>query len=368
VELQRIPVALRTPAAGPFTQDGAVKQVYLVPVDPFFVRQMVKRLVGTDVIPVATYDDIRQAMSDIGLRIPDQTLRRYHLSLRTRNFVILAGISGSGKSWLSEAYAKAVGAKHLLVSVAPNWTTNEDLLGYLNPINTAYYHTDFSRFLEEADVERKAALAEERTPKTYHVTLDEMNLARVEYYFAKFLSAMEVRARDGIAPIELAPGTSVTIGSNLFVIGTVNIDETTHSFADKVFDRTQLIELDVPRAELAVHLGDKPYRDSLLRIWDVLRYVAPFAYRILDEIAAYIAAGEELAVPWEVALDEQVLQKLLPKIKGADPRVGDCLVRLTQPFQEGEPAPLAPTSFPLSYAKAEVMREAFARHGFVSFF
>ncbi|RCJ23491.1 hypothetical protein A6S26_02835 [Nostoc sp. ATCC 43529] len=73
------------------------------------------------------------------LQISKSVLRRYHLGLKTRKFVILSGISGTGKTWLTKAYAEAIGAKYRLVPVAPNWTTNEDLLGYFNPIGEGYY-------------------------------------------------------------------------------------------------------------------------------------------------------------------------------------------------------------------------------------
>jgi hypothetical protein len=138
-----------------------------------------------------TLDAVEGAIRDRGLRISQRMLRRYHVALKTRGFVILAGISGGGKTWLAETYAAATGAELLVVPVAPNWTTNEDLLGYLNPIDGRYCHTPFSHFLARAASEFTAALAAGGEPRPYHLVLDEMNLARVEHYFAKFLSAME---------------------------------------------------------------------------------------------------------------------------------------------------------------------------------
>ncbi len=81
------------------------------------------------------FETIEAQIKAEGLEMSPQTLRRYHLSLKTRGFVILSGLSGSGKTWLSQAYANAVEARPLLVAVAPNWTTNEDLLGYCNPLD-----------------------------------------------------------------------------------------------------------------------------------------------------------------------------------------------------------------------------------------
>ena len=196
--------------------------------------------------------DVVAWITAAGLALAPETVRRYHLSLQTRGFVILAGVSGSGKSWLAEAYADAVAGEKLVVAVAPNWTTNEDLLGYLNPLDNHYYDTDFSLFLRAAAREWKQAAADGRTPVPYYLVLDEMNLARVEYYFAKFLSAMERRARDEEAVLELSPREQdhVLLAPNLFVTGTVNIDETTFGFADKVYDRAQLLEIPVSRDAL----------------------------------------------------------------------------------------------------------------------
>lgn len=303
------------------------------------------------------FDRIADAIQSVGLRISDRTLRRYYLALQTRGFVILAGVSGTGKTWLAQAYAKAVGAKCLVVPVAPNWTTNEDLLGYRNPLDGVCHHTAFSLFLEEAaqEYERTGGAA---TTRQYHLVLDEMNLARVEYYFARFLSAMEIRARGGRAEIELGD-ERIPLTPNLRFIGTVNVDETTHGFADKVYDRAQLIELDAPRELLGEHLARSPYRDVVLDVWDATHQVAPFAFRVLDEIADYIEAASELEVGWEELLDEQLLQKVLPKIRGTDPRVGEALERVAQ---------IAAERFPLTYAKTSVMLERFRQHGFTSYF
>ena len=151
-----------------------------------------------------SFPDICKKVTAQGLRISESTLRRYHLALKSRKFIILSGISGTGKTWLTKAYAEAVEAEYILVPVAPNWTTNEDLLGYLSPMDNKYHETDFSAFLKKAEEEYQQAQAKQLTPRPYHLVLDEMNLARVEYYFAKFLSAMEVRMREGVAQIQLA--------------------------------------------------------------------------------------------------------------------------------------------------------------------
>lgn len=304
------------------------------------------------------FDRITKSIQQVGLRIDERTLRRYHLALQTRGFVILAGVSGIGKTWLAQAYADAVDAQCLVVPVAPNWTTNEDLLGYRNPLSGAYHHTEFSRFLADAAAEYARASEQGTAARPYHVVLDEMNLARVEHYFARFLSAMELRVRSGDAVIELGDGC-VRLTPNLRFIGTVNVDETTHDFADKVYDRAQLIELDVPRDMLADHLAAAPYRDVIMEIWDAVRPVAPFAFRVLDEIGQYVRAATDLEVGWEELVDEQLLQKVLPRVRGTDPRLGDALEVIER---------IAVERFPLTHRKARHMLERFRQHGFTSYF
>ncbi len=304
------------------------------------------------------FPSIFAAIKEAGLRIDERTLRRYHLSLVTRGFVVLAGGSGTGKTWLAQAYAAAVGARCLVVAVAPNWTTNEDLLGYANPLTGAYHDTGFSRFLRAAAAEWERAEAAAVLARPYHLVLDEMNLARVEYYFAQFLSAMELRARDGAAALELG-GEHVRLGSNLAVVGTVNVDETTHGFADKVYDRAQLVELHVRRNDLQTYVAGAPYAEVILQVWDAVQQSGPFAFRVLDEIGAYVEGADGLGVPWEDALDEQLLQKVLPKLKGADPRVGVALDRLVI---------LCAERFPLTRERASEMLEGYRAHGFASYF
>ena len=200
-------------------------------------------------------ETIRSRIEAEGLIIDERTLLRFHLSLRSRGFVILSGISGTGKTWLAQAYARAVGGRELLVPVAPNWTTNEDLLGYLNPMSGAYHDTPFSNFLREAALAWESAVVAELEPVPHYLVLDEMNLARVEYYFATFLSALEVRRRDETTSVELGE-ERVLLTPNLRFVGTVNVDETTHGFADKVYDRAQLVELEAPRQAIQRHLAE----------------------------------------------------------------------------------------------------------------
>lgn len=306
-----------------------------------------------------SFEELHKRIAAKGLSISERMIRRYHLSLKTRGFVILCGLSGSGKTWLAELYANAVGAEKELVPVAPNWTTNEDLIGYFNPMDGHYHDTRFSRFLRCAAEHYEEAQAAGVVARPFHLILDEMNLARVEYYFAKFLSAMEQRSRSVDARVDLGGAEHVSLPPNLFFVGTVNVDETTHGFADKVYDRAQLLEVTVDRDALKAHLGEVPYSDILMRIWDVVGDVTPFAFRVLDEVKSYVEESSKVGVSWKNAVDEQLLQKVLTKIKGAEQRVEKALEQFLE---------CSVDQFPLSHSKAERMLEMLRHHGITSYF
>lgn len=303
-----------------------------------------------------SFDEIVETFAAAGFRIDSETLHRYHLSLKTRGFVILSGVSGTGKSWLTRLYAEAVGGEFCLVPVAPNWTTNEDLLGYHNPVSDAYVDTEFTRFVRRAVEAQTEADTAGEPARPFFVVLDEMNLARVEYYLAKFLSVMEAREH---AKLELSEAEQLALPRNLYAIGTVNVDETTHGFADKVYDRAQVIELPISEADIVDFVRGDDHGARLLEVWRAVRDVAPFAYRVVDETRSYVAAAVDDGLDWQTALDHQVLQKVLPKLARVDERVGSALQALID---------LCADTMPLSRAKAEQMRRNLESHGFASYF
>jgi hypothetical protein len=310
----------------------------------------------SDLYAEPEFDTIVTAIRKSGMRLADRMIRRYHTALKARGFVILAGVSGTGKTWLAETYADAVGARFLLVRVAPNWNSNEDLLGFVSPLNGEYQHTTFSHFLTEADKAFRQAPSA-RAARPFHVLMDEMNLARVEHYFADFLSALEQRNRRGEATLTLGV-ENVVIHRNLFFVGTVNMDETTHGFAHKVYDRAQLIEVELDTALFQSHIADRPYADDLERIRVAVVTAAPIAFRTADDIAGYVGIAVKLGSDWQAAFDEAILQKVLPRIGGIDQAVGDALAEIIR-LSEGR--------YPLSHAKAQRMLEGF-RLGVASFF
>lgn len=115
---------------------------------------------------------------------PRYILEDFLALIQTNDLIILAGESGSGKTNLIKSFAKAIGGKSFIIPVKPNWTSSEDLLGYYNPLEKKYLTTPFLEALLEA---------KDNPDIPYFICLDEMNLARVEYYFADFLSLLEER-------------------------------------------------------------------------------------------------------------------------------------------------------------------------------
>jgi len=171
-------------------------------------------------------------ISGKGFRYEDGMIENFWLSLKSKPFVILAGISGTGKTQLVRLFAEAIGAEYRMVPVRPDWSDSSDLLGHYNP------NGDFvpGRML-------KVILEAQKYPeKPFLLCLDEMNLARVEYYLSDFLSVIETRdLRDGrIVSDRLLPFDDygdIRFPENLYLVGTVNMDETTFPFSKKVLDR-----------------------------------------------------------------------------------------------------------------------------------
>ncbi|MGQ9369601.1 McrB family protein [Azospirillum sp. ST 5-10] len=264
---------------------------------------------------------------------PDQ-IRLFHAALTAlegKRFVLLAGLSGTGKTSLARAYARAccdimglrAEAHYQETAVLPDWTDPTGLLGFVNPLANppAYQVTETLRFLLSAHGRRDLP---------FFLCLDEMNLARVEHYFAPFLSAMEGRStRLSIHAagdvVENVP-TTIPWPRNLVIVGTVNMDETTHPFSDKVLDRAFTFEFwDVDLAgwrKRALENGNDPalvgtVANALEELYAALFPARRhFGYRTCDEVLAFCRAfdGPDPAV----ALDAAVLAKVLPKIRGDD--------------------------------------------------
>ena len=205
---------------------------------------------------------IRSAVAATGLWFEPWVVDDVYLPLRTKPLLLLTGLSGTARSRIAQALQDVLCDRETreFVSVRPDWTDSRSLLGYHNLLTDRFHATDVTRFLLRAASEWQDR---RETARPYLLVLDEMNLARVEHYFSDLLSVMESRrfAADGALtsepirlhgssiPLLLAEDESVTVppavelAPNLYVIGTVNVDETTHPFSRKVLDRAMTIEL-----------------------------------------------------------------------------------------------------------------------------
>lgn len=197
-----------------------------------------------------------------GLYYSEDTIRVFLASLAASEpasrLLILQGLSGTGKSSLPELIADALGVEHRLVSVQPSWRDNRELLGYDNDFTNRFKETEFTKFLYEAT-------ATENQNKMYLIVLDEMNLARIEYYFADFLSVLEKANQDWIIPLVSGyrenddaekpkylnydnEAANICVTKNIWFVGTANNDDSTSLITDKVYDRAQVLDMD-ERAE-----------------------------------------------------------------------------------------------------------------------
>ncbi|WP_078544800.1 McrB family protein [Litchfieldia alkalitelluris] len=306
-----------------------------------------------------------------GFYYEKEEVQNLYLSLRTKPFVILSGISGTGKTMVVKWLAESVGAtkdngQFTLIPVRPDWNDGSDLLGYV----------DIKGDFIEGPLTNVIKKAQENSDKPYFVLLDEMNLARVEYYFSDVLSVMESRELVGnnlsTLPLikEEVAGELIGFPPNVYIIGTVNMDETTHPFSKKVLDRANTIEFnDVNLENLAflnnqshvdpVHLHNHSFVSSYIHLKDVYRLHADVVehataelvkinnilkplgahvgYRVRDEISFYLAYNKQGNVMTEnQAMDRCILQKILPRISGSDSRVERVLIGLYKLFTNKE--------------------------------
>lgn len=351
--------------------------------------------------------------NDAGLTFSDQAIAPLISSVLTKRFCILTGLAGSGKTKLAEAFAMWLCAspdQYRIVAVGADWTSNENLLGYADALKDNSYRAPVNGALE------LLLRAQADKDKPYFLILDEMNLSHVERYFADFLSAMESDNAplslhgvptglklDGAADI-MVP-SKLPLPANLFIIGTVNVDETTYMFSPKVLDRANVIEfrataeqmgafLDNPTAvklsELAAqgaafatafvqraladadisalldaagHSLSPQFKSDLIAVFKALSGAgAEFGFRTAKEMARFMVIHQELSGPswvYKDALDAQVLQKLMPKLHGSARKLSGVLTALEEfATQRG---------LALSLEKIKRMQDRLERDGFTSF-
>lgn len=302
-------------------------------------------------------------LATTGFRFDTRLIKAFHTSLKVADcspMVVLSGISGTGKSLLPELYAHAVGMNFLQVPVQPRWDSPQDMLGFYNYMEHRYKATELSRLLWQSDRFNNPAQAK-NNPAMNLILLDEMNLARVEYYFSDMLSKLEVRrgidptneAKRRAAEIVLESGATseskdvrrIFVGSNNLFIGTMNEDESTQSLSDKVKDRANVLRFGRPK-ELSGAAANKEaffkkytnrmMSETMWKKWistsgdggisnlgqqmdEINSYLAelgrPFAHRMWNTVAAYIRQypGDK-----HDALIDQIEMKILPKLAGLD--------------------------------------------------
>ena len=300
-----------------------------------------------------------------GFVYDERLLKNFYLSLKSKPFVLLAGTSGTGKTRLVRLFAEAIGSygsgRYKQIAVKPDWSDSMDLFGHVNLDN---------KFVPGAIVEfiKKAADDQDKLP--YILCLDEMNLARVEYYFSDFLSIMETRdwVEDEIITDNLVSKicysgdedaeklySNLMIPENLYIIGTVNMDETTFPFSKKVLDRANTIEFsyvdfNLPESiltneaevievkndflrskylKLRTDCIDK-FNKDITKINSVLeKSDSHFGYRMRDEIIFYMLYNDEFGLLDEKeAFDNQIMQKILPRIQGSSESTANILREL----------------------------------------
>jgi peptidoglycan hydrolase CwlO-like protein len=317
-------------------------------------------------------DELRQNLKAQGLLFSDRILKAFHTSLKVSQIsplTVLAGVSGTGKSILPLEYAKAMGMHSLIVSVQPRWDSPQDLFGFYNYLEHKYKATDLARALVRMDTYNFLSLkGQKRNERMLLVLLDEMNLARIEYYFSEFLSKLEIRRlvtdpsqQDQRAPAEFELETGprsaedsifrLWVGENVLFVGTMNEDESTQTLSDKVLDRANVLRFGRPPegvvstrrgTEGATHNG-KFLTFSEWQAWikrpsagnrwdsDVNSWIAsvnaaleqigrPFGYRVQQAIREYILQypGVDGGRIYARAFADQVEQKVLPKLRGID--------------------------------------------------
>ena len=183
------------------------------------------------------------AASKLGLYYTPQMIRLFISSLACTRLVILQGISGTGKTSLAYAWGKFIKNDAVIASVQPSWRDRTELFGYFNEFTKKFNETEVLKKMYEAGY----------NDDVYVVVLDEMNIARVEYYFAEMLSILEMPSRDEWV-IEIVPsswptdpknlkGGKLRIPDNMWYIGTINNDDSTFAVTDKVYDRAMPIDI-----------------------------------------------------------------------------------------------------------------------------
>lgn len=353
-------------------------------------------------------------ISETGLLYSPDLIKRFAFSLMSKRFLILSGLAGSGKTQLALAFANALIEDETQLCVVPvgaDWTNREPLLGFPNALQEGLYVKPESGVLDLLIEANK----KENKAKPYFLVLDEMNMSYVERYFADFLSSMESHKAmplwKGFS--DEVPQT-ICLPDNLFIIGTINVDETTYMFSPKVLDRANVIEFKISPDEMDLFLremkpidrecinykaadmaasfvsiaeskdlaDDKEIRETLTSFFKDLKAVnSEFGYRSATEIYRFVSHAQtnddtEKKMTLAEIIDCAVVQKLLPKLHGSRKKLDKTLNTLWKECFDGE-AQKETTSisadkvekakYKLTADKIQRMYESAMANGFTSF-
>lgn len=353
-------------------------------------------------------------ISETGLLYSPDLIKRFAFSLMSKRFLILSGLAGSGKTQLALAFANSLIEDETQLCVVPvgaDWTNREPLLGFPNALQEGLYVKPESGVLDLLIEANK----KENKAKPYFLVLDEMNMSYVERYFADFLSSMESHKAmplwKGFS--DEVPQT-ICLPDNLFIIGTINVDETTYMFSPKVLDRANVIEFKISPDEMDLFLremkpidrecinykaadmaasfvsiaeskdlaDDKEIRETLTSFFKDLKAVnSEFGYRSATEIYRFVSHAQtnddtEKKMTLAEIIDCAVVQKLLPKLHGSRKKLDKTLNTLWKECFDGE-AQKETTSisadkvekakYKLTADKIQRMYESAMANGFTSF-
>tara|TARA_R110001583_G_C5670595_1_gene410952 strand:+ start:13653 stop:16148 length:2496 start_codon:yes stop_codon:yes gene_type:complete len=329
-------------------------------------------------------DGISKSCIDYGLRFPRRILHAFHTALKTSEWspmTVLAGVSGTGKSELPRLYSHFGGINFLSLSVQPNWDSQESMLGFFNSIDNKFDAQPVLRLLAQSQKSKTEEYPFGLEDVMNLILMDEMNLAHVELYFAEFLSKLELRrGRKGseVPGLEVKLGAGIQhydlpLGRNVLWAGTMNQDETTKSLSDKVLDRGIVINFPRPttleRRSQLKPLGDQapllsrklweswwckesnftddqilPFKGFVEemntslsrvgralghRVWQSIEYYMLNYPDVLEAQRNNDDTGLEKAM--KVAFEDQLVQKVMPKLRGIETRgksKSDCLDKI----------------------------------------
>ncbi len=347
---------------------------------PKVITELIKLPARREALPeVEALRNVERQLKANGLEYPRRTVRAFHCAMKVNEstqMAVLAGISGTGKSQLPRQYAKAMGIGFLQVPVQPRWDSPQDLMGFYNYIEGKFRPTDMARALWALDPLNNGEAVEDRMMM---VLLDEMNLARVEYYFSDFLSRLESRPslantsdevlrKDAEIELEIPKLTKpprIFPGYNLLFAGTMNEDESTQSLSDKVVDRANILRFSAPKkinggrpegaAPEPVALSqsnwqgwvkpvshvesDRALQSGLETMVDLMKsFNRPFGHRLGRAMMAYVANYPELEGSDRIrdALADQVEMRLLPKLRGVEVENAETEFNRLRSFVENE--------------------------------